>query len=324
MQLNHDRLDLVATSPKEKMETVLRRVSPCLLFVSALLAIGVLDGATQALAAPISTATTLTITSSGVTIPSGGSVSLDAEVTLTATVNAGSTTVSHGQVNFCDATSASCTDIHLLGTAQLIQSGPGLGTAVLRFHPGQGGHSYKAIFAGTPNGASAYAASVSSAVALTVTGEFPTKTLLVASGTPGNYSLQSTVTGLVNAKGTAAPSGSVSFLDTSNNNVQVASMALGAGTESSEPCEQRELQYRRLSCGHCGGRLQWGRQPRPGRGQLQRRQRGDFAGERSRKFFAGNEQSGERGRGADGTCRGRHERRRQLRPGRWPTTSTTP
>jgi hypothetical protein len=67
---------------------------------------------------------------------------------------------------------------------------------------------------------------------LTVTGELPAKISLVAQGSAGNYSLQSTVTGLVNAKGTAAPTGAVSFLDTSNNNVPVASVTLGAGTET--------------------------------------------------------------------------------------------
>jgi hypothetical protein len=61
-------------------------------------------------------------------------------VTLTATVQAGATTLNLGQVNFCDATAASCTDIHLVGTVQLTSAG----TAVLRFRPGPGSHSYKA------------------------------------------------------------------------------------------------------------------------------------------------------------------------------------
>jgi len=73
-------------------------------------------GLLPAWAAPAPTITTLSVTSGGnaVTTVAPGSV-----VTLTATVMAGSTPVTPGQVNFCDATAKFCTDIHLLGTAQL-------------------------------------------------------------------------------------------------------------------------------------------------------------------------------------------------------------
>jgi len=200
-------------------------------FVTAFLTVAACIGSTRVWAAPASTVTTLTLTSSSNTIASGGSVAAGGEITLTATVRAGGAAVSPGQVSFCDASSASCADIHLLGTSQLVQSGPGLGTAVFRLHPGIGSHSYKAVFAGTPNGVPAYASSSSSAVALTVTGTFLTRTSLAASGNAGNYSLTSHVTGLVNASGVAAPSGMVSFLDTSSGNLSLASAALGAGTE---------------------------------------------------------------------------------------------
>src|ERR1700723_4462649 len=101
------------------------------------------------------TATTLSHTSCGnaVSSISGGTV-----FTLTATVQAGATALTLGQVNFCDDTAASCTDIHLLGTAQLTSAG-----AVLRIRPSPGNHSYKAIFLGTLAGA----ASSSAAVGLT-------------------------------------------------------------------------------------------------------------------------------------------------------------
>src|SRR6201987_5561458 len=74
------------------------------------------------------TVTTLSLTSSGnaVSAVAGGTV-----VTLTATVQAGAATLKLGQVNFCDATAASCTDIHLVGTAQLTT----VGSALLRFRP---------------------------------------------------------------------------------------------------------------------------------------------------------------------------------------------
>jgi trimeric autotransporter adhesin len=94
-------------------------------------------GLLPAWAAPPPTMTTLSVTSGGnaVTTIAPGSV-----VTLTATVMAGGTP---GQVNFCDATAKFCTDIHLLGTAQLTANG----TATLKFRPGVGSHSYKAVLA---------------------------------------------------------------------------------------------------------------------------------------------------------------------------------
>ncbi len=66
-------------------------------------------------------------------------------VTLTASVLAGSTPVTSGTVNFCDATAAYCEDIHLLGTAQLTSAG----TATLHMVPGIAVHNIKAVFAGT-------------------------------------------------------------------------------------------------------------------------------------------------------------------------------
>jgi len=74
-------------------------------------------GLLPAWAATASTITTLSVTSGGnvVTTVASGSV-----VTLTATVMAGSTPVTPGQVNFCDATAKFCTDIHLLGIVNLI------------------------------------------------------------------------------------------------------------------------------------------------------------------------------------------------------------
>src|SRR5580692_3011527 len=107
------------------------------------------------------TGTTLSLTSSGNAVSSvaGGTV-----VTLTATVQAGATALTPGQVNFCDATAASCTDIHLLGTAQLTSAG----TASIKLTPAIGSHSYEAVFAGTPHGTVSTAGSTSVPVALSV------------------------------------------------------------------------------------------------------------------------------------------------------------
>ena len=162
------------------------------------------------------TTTVLTVTSggAGVTTVAAGSV-----VTLTAAVNAGATAVTTGQVNFCDARAAYCTDIHILGMAQLTSAG----TATVRMRPGLGSHSYKAVFAGTISKAS----SASAASGLTVTGtaiSHATTTTIAQTGSWGNYALTGTVT---EYGGTASPSGTVSFVDTSNGNLVLGATAPG-------------------------------------------------------------------------------------------------
>jgi hypothetical protein len=147
--------------------------------------------------------TTLAVTSAGspVTTAASGSV-----VTLTAMVTAGGTPVTVGQVNFCDASAAYCTDIHLLGTAQLTKAG----TAVYRFRPGVGSQSYKAVFVGTRT----HRTSTSSVAGLAVSGSTSTVLSIAQSGTPGNQQLTPTVGGA----GGASPSGTVFFLDITNGN----------------------------------------------------------------------------------------------------------
>ena len=165
------------------------------------------------------TVTTLTVTSGGsaVSTVTSGSV-----VTFTATVANGTTPVSVGLVNFCDATAKYCTDIHILGTAQLTKAG----TAILKFVPGIGSHNYNAIFIGTPNGVSSNSASTSNTVALAVTGLYTTVTTISQSGNAGNYTLAATVS----STGNATPTGTVSFLDASNGNAVLGTATLVAGT----------------------------------------------------------------------------------------------
>jgi hypothetical protein len=88
------------------------------------------------------TTTALTLTAAGVPV---SSVLVGTVVTLTATVTANGLSITPGLVNFCDAAPAHCTDIHLLGTAQLTSAG----VAAFKFIPGVGSHSYQAIFVGT-------------------------------------------------------------------------------------------------------------------------------------------------------------------------------
>lgn len=169
-----------------------------------------------------------TATSTAVTISASGSavstVASGSTITLSATVMAGNSALTHGQVNFCDAGAASCTDVHLLGVTSLTSSGK----ATLAIRTGIGSHSYKAIFAGT----NAYAGSTSAASGLQVTGTTPiyaTTTAIGRSGSFGNYTLTGTVT---EAGGTIAPTGQISFLDTSNKNKSLATSTLGAAVSS--------------------------------------------------------------------------------------------
>ena len=173
-------------------------------------------GMAAAGAAQTTTITNLTITSGGMaqsTVSSGTAVKLSAMVT------AGSAPVTPGQVEFCDASSPHCTGIHLLGLAQLTSTG----TASVTLIPGIGNHSYQAVFLGTRS----YASSGSSAVSLTVTGLHPSTTTITQSGSGGSYSLTATVAGWGSL---SAPTGTVSFLDTSNANAVLGTAGLGAGT----------------------------------------------------------------------------------------------
>src|SRR5271170_55893 len=166
---------------------------------------------------PATTALAVTSGGSTVTTVTAGSV-----VTLTATVTAGGTPTTPGQVNFCDATAKYCTDIHLLGTAQLTANG----TATLKFRPGVGSHSYKVVLAEPaslgPSASTASPLTVTAAVASPVA----TTTYIESSGVPNIFSLTATVPG----DGNALPTGMVSFLDTSNGNAVLGTAALTTET----------------------------------------------------------------------------------------------
>ncbi|UWZ84059.1 FG-GAP-like repeat-containing protein [Occallatibacter riparius] len=145
------------------------------------------------------------------------SVPVGTVVTLTATVESGSTRVTPGLVNFCDAEAPHCTDIHLLGSAQLTSAG----TAVLRLRPRLGTDSIRALFAGTRT----YLPSASPASSLTVW-HGATSTTITQSGAVGNYTFSASVTG---GSG-SGPTGTVCFVDTANANGVLGRASLGAGT----------------------------------------------------------------------------------------------
>ena len=164
-------------------------------------------------AAPSSTAT-LALTSAGVAV---SEVALGTAVTATANVTSGSTAITAGQVNFCDASASTCDALHLIGSAQLTSAG----TASLQFIPGPGSHSYQAVYVGTYTNA----ASASAATSLIVTASQSTTTAIAQSGAAGNYILTASVTG----QGALAPSGNVAFLDTSDGNFSIGTATLTAG-----------------------------------------------------------------------------------------------
>ena len=162
--------------------------------------------------------TTIATTTTALTVSPNPATS-GQTVTLTASVT-GSTSTPTGQVKFCDATSAYCTDGHLLGTAQVTSAG----TATLKLIPAIGTHTYKALFVGT----SSFASSTSPNATLTVTGNYPTTTTLAASGVPGNYTLTAVTTG----SPVGPPTGTISFLDQTNGNSLLGSAPLGNGSST--------------------------------------------------------------------------------------------
>jgi FG-GAP-like repeat/FG-GAP repeat len=178
-----------------------------------------------AFAKPIPTTTTLVVTSNGSPVKT---VALGTVITLTAKVTSSGAEVTSGQVRICDSVPKDCTDIHLLGTAQLTSAG----TASLKVVPGIGTYKYKAIFVATPHGAEDYGTSSSKYEPLSVTGLYPTKTAISASGKAGDYTLTASVAGLVNKPSVVPPAGTVSFVDTSANNQVLATAELGAGNLS--------------------------------------------------------------------------------------------
>lgn len=187
------------------------------LFLGAISLVAAHDAYAQSKVATTTALAVSTSAGSNASAPSG------TVVTLTATVRPASGTLTAGQVNFCDASAAHCTDIHLLGTAQLTSSGK----ATLKLRPGIGSHTWKAMFAGTGSfSASASAASAS----LTVTGKFASITTLAQGGVVGAYTLTATVAGIPPAVSAPDPTGTVSFLDTSYSNQVLATVNLGTAT----------------------------------------------------------------------------------------------
>src|SRR5579862_5668917 len=153
--------------------------------------------------------TTLTITP-GNTVPAGTAVTFVANVT----------PVEPGFVMFCNF-SDTCAGSSLLGTAQVTSAG----AATLRLVLGVGTYNVEAVYI-----ARGGRRSQSSPQQLTVTANstYPSSVAISANGNTGTYTLSSTVTGF----GINAPSGNVSFLDSSNANFLLATATLNSTSKT--------------------------------------------------------------------------------------------
>ena len=192
----------------------------CLLLVAAV-----------AHAAPSQAVSATTLTATAGAVPAV-SVPAQTVITLTASVLSGGASVAPGLVNFCDATAIHCTGAHLVGSAQLMPSG----SAVYKFVPGPGTHSYKAVFIGT----NTYAGSTSLPVPLTVSSfvNGASAVGIQADGGQGDYDLLGTVA----PTGALSPTGQVSFLDTTNANYPLGSATVAA-TGAGNPSFLRSFSY---------------------------------------------------------------------------------
>jgi Bacterial Ig-like domain (group 3)/FG-GAP-like repeat len=178
-----------------------RRIVPFRRVISRLLLAAACSLATAAQAAPLPTATTLTLSSS--------TVASLTKITLTASVTAGGAAVTTGSITFCDLSAYThCEDAAVLGRAQLNGMPP---TATLTYFPGPGFHKYTAIF----NGNTAAAASPPSQPQ--TFGLDPTTTAITATGGPSGYDLTATVVGI--GYHPSVLDGSVTFQDTTDNNL---------------------------------------------------------------------------------------------------------
>ena len=150
----------------------------------------------------------------------GSSVMVGSVTTLTATVSHYGTPVTTGSVTFCDA-AIGCSGPGVLGTAPLTQGGK----ATMKLVLGAGDYTLQAHF----NGLGGAWACDSSARALSVAGNSSYKSTTTIGQ---NGSVYHTLTATVTALGRLAPSGTVSFVDTSNGNLVLATASLDPATLS--------------------------------------------------------------------------------------------
>jgi hypothetical protein len=142
------------------------------------------------------------------TVPSGSTVPL-------------TVTGASGQVTFCGA-------YNCMGTVQSAN-----GTAVFNFVPPPGCDTYQAYLVLTP--CTNFTNTASLMITMANSGKKQaTATTIAASGSAGSYTLTGTAVGFVNTvlfpSDAPSPSGTMSFLDTSNANAVLGTAKLGEGT----------------------------------------------------------------------------------------------
>lgn len=234
------RSSLPKAEPSRLFLSLISRLNPAVATVCCLIpALVCVLAPRQAQAAPPNplqeTFTTLVITDEH-----GHQISqaaLGSTITLTATPKTlSSAPVGFGTVVFCDGSVTACLDGHAVGRAQMVIANPLIPlSASLTLVPTFGAHIYRAVFLGTGPASvqGIELTSTSSPYPFQVVGPpppFTTTTALASAGTPGNYTLNATVTGM--GSGTVKPTGSVNFYDTSNSNFNLGSAALGSTTFS--------------------------------------------------------------------------------------------
>jgi hypothetical protein len=180
------------------------------------LSAGILNAVLAIAATPSPTTTVLTISTVN-------SVPMGTLVTLRASVSSSGTPVSPGLVLFCNAGATYCEDFNILGQAQLT---PG-GTASLNLILPVGEHIIRAEFRGTNSNAP----SSSSAESLVVSGKYPTVTTISAVQGTDTVALRGKVTSL----GHPAQTGTLSFPDTANHLLPLATLTVGSPTLTFAP-----------------------------------------------------------------------------------------
>jgi FG-GAP-like repeat/Bacterial Ig-like domain (group 3) len=208
----------------------LSRLMPVLLSALALVTAG------PAAWASASTTTSLFTTPDN---PSSGAV-----ITMTAQVESTEFTVAGGTVTFVDTYNG---QPEVLATVQVQSTNGNPGTAVLQTEVGGvGNHQFVATY----NGTSVFATSSSSSQSVTFVAPYLTATALTSTGTSPNAKL----TGTVSAFGPSAPTGNVTFTDTTSNFV-LGTAPLNAGTLQTGFTSSQNYPIANMDNGQTGGTI---------------------------------------------------------------------
>ena len=207
-----------------------RRWMPVLLSALALLTAGPVAWAAS------STTTSLFTTPDN---PSSGSV-----ITMTAQVESVEFTVAGGTVTFADTYNGIS---EVLGTVQVQSTNGNPGTAVLQIEVGGvGAHQFLATY----NGTALFTTSASTPQSVNFLGPYLSATALASSGTAPNV----TLTGTVSAFGPSAPTGSVTFTDTTSN-VVLGTAPLNASTLQTGFTSSQNYPIANMNNGQTGGTI---------------------------------------------------------------------